>query len=94
MRFPSPLTYRPAMFLRLAQVMKNWNNDPPKMPYYAYIGVSFPFRRIPPLNTFNAVNAPLKPLTAANNSIRSTHNTYEYHATFIGFIAAHKAAPF
>jgi len=63
------------------------------MQYFAQFDISFPFRYIPPLNTFNAVNVLLKPLSAANNSIRFTHNTYEYHATFIGFIAAHKTAP-
>lgn len=63
------------------------------MQHFAHFDISFPFRRIPPLNAFNAVHVLLKPLLAANNSIRSTHNTYEYHATFIGFIAAHKTAP-
>lgn len=73
--------------------MENWNTNPPKMQYYAHFDASFPFRRNPPLNTFNAVTVSLKPLLAANNSIEYTHNIYEYHTTFIGFIAAHKTAP-
>ncbi len=33
----------PGHVSRLDELMKNWNNDPPKMQYYAYVGVSFPF---------------------------------------------------
>ncbi len=80
--------------LRLAKLMKNWNNDPPITSYNAYNAAIRRYRRYRRYGgTCHIPNPHPHLLRAPENLTLLPLNIYEYHATLIRFTSAYKAAP-